>query len=484
MAYTPNKINPFDTIYIMANKTNKLMDDVQTLEQSLQEEINNKTQPATTSSPGIVKLNDSTNSSSTTEAATPNAVKKTYERAILAEDNAKAYTDEQIALVTETGIPKLVSYQYLLTASTNNQTDFDIPLSTFDPETDTVVVIQNRTPLEHTAYEISDFNSDGTYTIRLNEGVDEGTDLHLIILKNVPIGPEGSINGRVLATNSVPLDRLEEVVETPTEAQQKATQAEQNAKDYADQQLASHLADTTAHGIGDKSTLLTTNKNTIVEAINELFTNADNGKSSIATVIGSPATSGDTFSQLATHITNHKNALASSLGSGSSADSLQTLVSTRLQGLKNTLATNLTNKGQSSSGSETLQNLINKVASISTGKRFMTGSVTSSSRGEDFSGLGGGRYRYPVVVNGLTFKPSIILVYTGSNVDREGSVTVYKSGGVVKDGYIYEIAETTHHFYLGNTGSIFGTTNTYVTSSGFKLPARKPSQVYDWIAIE
>lgn len=253
------------------------------------------------------------------------------------------------------------------------------------------------------------------------------------------------------------------------------------------EEFNAHLADNAAHGIGDKSTLLTSNKNTIVEAINELFTFANDGKSSIATVIGSPATNGDTFSQLATHITNHKNALASSLGSGSGSDSLQTLVNTRLQGLKNTLATNLTNKGQSSNGSETLQNLINKVASITTGKRFLTGSVTSSSAGEHFSSVTTAPYRYSVVVNGLTFKPSIILVYTGPNTERNGSVTVYKSGGViVRDGILYEIVETMHSYYDSDTyGEMYrATTPAYVTSSGFKLPVQLSNQVYDWIAIE
>lgn len=71
-------------------------------------------------------------------------------------------------------------------------------------------------------------------------------------------------------------------------------------------------------------------------ALTELFTFADNGKKNIATVIGSPLVSSDTF------------------------DSMKS----KIQTLKNTFASNLTAKEQSSSGSESLENLINKVVNI------------------------------------------------------------------------------------------------------------------------
>lgn len=52
-----------------------------------------------------------------------------------------------------------------------------------------------------------------------------------------------------------------------------------------EQDFASHQADDTAHGIGDKSQLLTTDKTTIVSALNELFTNVSNGKSLVGGAI-------------------------------------------------------------------------------------------------------------------------------------------------------------------------------------------------------
>jgi hypothetical protein len=50
-------------------------------------------------------------------------------------------------------------------------------------------------------------------------------------------------------------------------------------------ELNEHSMDETAHGIGDKTTLLTTNKISIVSAVNELFTNVSNGKDLVGTAI-------------------------------------------------------------------------------------------------------------------------------------------------------------------------------------------------------
>ncbi|MFJ8529978.1 hypothetical protein [Bacillus sp. NPDC094106] len=89
---------------------------------------------------------------------------------------------------------------------------------------------------------------------------------------------------------------------------------------------------------GNLSLLKTTDKSNFVNSLNELFTNADNGKKAIATVVGSPATSNDTFDQLKTHIQNAKNKGAA----------------------------NLTLKGTPASGTESLDSLMSKIANIST----------------------------------------------------------------------------------------------------------------------
>ena len=90
---------------------------------------------------------------------------------------------------------------------------------------------------------------------------------------------------------------------------------------------------------GDLKQLQTTNKANLVGAINELFQNANNGKSTIATAIGSPLSSGDTFSAMGTKIDT----------------------------LTQKLRTNLNAKGVSTSASEKMSPLIDKVTDIKTG---------------------------------------------------------------------------------------------------------------------
>lgn len=75
---------------------------------------------------------------------------------------------------------------------------------------------------------------------------------------------------------------------------------------------------------------------TVEEALNELFQFADDGKKSIANVIGSPLSATDSFSSM----------------------------SSKIQTLKNTFASNLNNKKQYASSSESLQTLISKISGI------------------------------------------------------------------------------------------------------------------------
>ncbi|RXM69439.1 phage tail protein [Clostridium tetani] len=83
-------------------------------------------------------------------------------------------------------------------------------------------------------------------------------------------------------------------------------------------------------------------------ALEELFTFADNGKKDWVDVIGSPLSTGDSFSTL----------------------------KSKTQTLKNTFASNLMSKGQSASGTEGLNSLIAKVKSIDTGFKFATGEIS------------------------------------------------------------------------------------------------------------
>lgn len=127
---------------------------------------------------------------------------------------AKDYTDEQISLVTATGIPKLVSYPLQVTATEDKQTTFEIPLDAFEVATDTLIVVINRAFLDASQYTVKAAARDEAgelvkrAEIELIKGVKIDSKISLIVLKNVPIGADGSINGAVLATESVPINRV------------------------------------------------------------------------------------------------------------------------------------------------------------------------------------------------------------------------------------------------------------------------------------
>lgn len=127
---------------------------------------------------------------------------------------AKDYTDEQISLVTATGIPKLVSYPLQVTATEDKQTTFEIPLDNFEASTDTLLVVINRAFLDASQYTVKAATRDEAgelvkrAEIELIKGVKIDSKISLIVLKNVPIGTDGSINGAVLATESVPINRV------------------------------------------------------------------------------------------------------------------------------------------------------------------------------------------------------------------------------------------------------------------------------------
>lgn len=156
---------------------------------------------------GKVQLSNATDSNAEDKAATSKAVKDVA-------FEAKSYTDHQINLVTETGIPKLVSYPLKVTATTDNQKVFEIPLDLFDANTDTLLVAINRAVLDPTQYLVTNTvrNNAGEVTLRakitLLIGVAATSEVTMVVLKNVPLGEEGAINGAVLAVDSVPMNRV------------------------------------------------------------------------------------------------------------------------------------------------------------------------------------------------------------------------------------------------------------------------------------
>lgn len=126
----------------------------------------------------------------------------------------QAYVDEQVTLVTSVGVPKLASYNYSIDATSDNQTDFTIPLSTFNKNTDTVLIFQNGTSLNNSDYSITQNQPTDLGVVNLTSGVSTGTNIFIVILKNVAMGSEGTVNGSVILDGTIPLSKLSTQVVT------------------------------------------------------------------------------------------------------------------------------------------------------------------------------------------------------------------------------------------------------------------------------
>ncbi len=177
--------------------------------------------------------------------------------------------------------------------------------------------------------------------------------------------------------------------------------------------------------------------------LDELFTFADNGKTNIASVVGSPATASDTFNQLQTTIQN----------------------------AKNTMATNLNNKGTSASGTEDLQELADKIANVNTGKKWASGTTSTIEN-------------YSLSVTGLDFEPNTILI----RAER-----VYGGSYFIEKAYSLEIGfnnELSDWKFVVDDGGSFDSANENgdswtIYQDGFEVYLGYSSDVtMEWIAFE
>ena len=154
--------------------------------------------------------------------------------------------------------------------------------------------------------------------------------------------------------------------------------------------------------------------------------------------------------------------------------------------IKNTMATNLTNKGQSSSGNEALQALADKIANVNTGKKWASGTVTSTSTFSTITYVDGTTVNSPLVtVSGLTFLPKVIILianlgngtsafsfYNDQNYDIYPKLVTYVTGAFGSNVQLYA------RHIKGDVAPLS------VTPTGFTLPISETSKTVNWLAFE
>ena len=200
--------------------------------------------------------------------------------------------------------------------------------------------------------------------------------------------------------------------------------------------------------------LVTTDK-TIVGAINELFQSANNGKQLIASAIGEPLNSEDTFSAMSNDI----------------------------NGLLSTFKTNMMNNGITVESSDRFKALIDKIATLadSEGKgiQYVTGQGTPTSTRPFIDVIGGSVNLYCLQVNNLTFKPSIILL--GYSDPTYGDYTTFYSEELASDRVTLVNTKRDNNT-LGTLDNIVKSSSCTINSTGFILPVSM-ARNYTWIAI-
>lgn len=119
---------------------------------------------------------------------------------------------DEVDILMTTGVPKLVSFDYDISATVDEQTDFLIPYEFLSLDTDTVEVFVNGIAIPDNYYIITEpVEVDSAITlgyVTLTEGKPAGTIVKVRILKNVPNGDEGSVDGGLITVDSMPINRI------------------------------------------------------------------------------------------------------------------------------------------------------------------------------------------------------------------------------------------------------------------------------------
>lgn len=119
----------------------------------------------------------------------------------------KEYVDEEINKIPING--KVQMYTRTQTATTNGQTNFEIPFETYDSTTDSLKVYLGQLCLHRDL----DFVVSSDNKVVLTEGVSAGTTITMDLFKQIETSAEENfIHGGAIRVGTIPLDRLEESV--------------------------------------------------------------------------------------------------------------------------------------------------------------------------------------------------------------------------------------------------------------------------------
>jgi hypothetical protein len=155
---------------------------------------------------------------------------------------------------------------------------------------------------------------------------------------------------------------------------------------------------------------------------------------------------------------------------------------THLNGIKAQLGTAIRAKGGTVNDTDAWSAFVSAVANISA-KKFASGTVTSSSESYAFQyASSSSTTNCPsITVTGLTFKPSLIIVFGTNNT----SITIYSE---IYDSFYGKTVKVFKYdgasFTINNLNFKGDVSPVSITSTGFVLPVWHSSGNYFWIAFE
>ena len=206
--------------------------------------------------------------------------------------------------------------------------------------------------------------------------------------------------------------------------------------------------------IGNKEELATSDKSSIVAAINELFQSANNGKELIANAIGEPLDSNDTFSAMSNDI----------------------------NGLLSTFKTNMMNNGITVESSDKFKSLIDKLKGLTEGGgnkgiRYVEGNINLNY---DSGEYGYGDVYNHTVTTSLDFVPTIIFVQMETN-----NVGSYPTGSMKKYMYISNLTTYDEELYGYTDHLVIKINNISANSFNINITAAKNAygSFKHWYAI-
>lgn len=122
------------------------------------------------------------------------------------------YSDQLVADYTTGGPLSLFRYEYTINVTVNNTTTAQIPLSTYSSRD--FVMVSTNTVIPSPSDGRLGYTISPTGLITFKTPFNVGSVIYIVVLKNIPVGEEGSVDAHILLDGSIDKNKLSSSVIT------------------------------------------------------------------------------------------------------------------------------------------------------------------------------------------------------------------------------------------------------------------------------